>query len=105
MFPWPPMPLQPLDEGADRKLAHSDRLALPMMIAPAAFSRCAFINCSSCGIVVASTSMPASLVFVGLPARRIAAAAPVGAAAPDAASKRASRDVRRRERRSRLLIA
>ena len=40
MFVWPPMPLQPLDDGPDRKLAHSDRLALPMMIAPAAFSRC-----------------------------------------------------------------
>ena len=38
MFVWPPMPLQPLDDGPDRKLAHSDRLALPMMIAPAAFS-------------------------------------------------------------------
>ena len=35
------MPLQPLDDGPDRKLAHSDRLALPMMIAPAAFSLCA----------------------------------------------------------------
>ena len=34
------MPLQPLDDGPDRKLAHSDRLALPMMIAPAAFSCC-----------------------------------------------------------------
>src|SRR5215207_11581650 len=38
MFVWPPMPLQPLDEGLERKLAHSDRLALPMMIAPAALS-------------------------------------------------------------------
>src|SRR5436853_1175343 len=37
MFVWPPMPLQPLDEGPERKLAHSDRLALPMLIAPAAF--------------------------------------------------------------------
>src|SRR6266496_2721174 len=26
MFVWPPMPLQPLEEGPDRKLAHSDRL-------------------------------------------------------------------------------
>src|ERR671936_478362 len=38
MFVWPPMPLHPLDDGPDRKLAHSDRLALPMMIAPAALS-------------------------------------------------------------------
>src|SRR3954466_7943017 len=35
----PRMPLQPLDDGPDRKLAHSDRFALPMTIAPAAFSR------------------------------------------------------------------
>ena len=38
MFVWPPMPVQPLDDGPDRKLAHSDRFALAMMIAPAAFS-------------------------------------------------------------------
>ncbi len=37
MFVWPPMPLQPLDEGIDRKFAHSERLAFAMMIAPAAF--------------------------------------------------------------------
>src|SRR3954463_9555631 len=29
MLVWPPIPLQPLDEGADRKFAHSDRFALP----------------------------------------------------------------------------
>jgi hypothetical protein len=39
-------------------------------------SRFAFINASSCGIVVASTSMPATLVFGGLAVR------PTGAAAP-----------------------
>src|SRR6187399_1055581 len=27
MLVWPPIPLQPLDEGAERKLAHSERLA------------------------------------------------------------------------------
>ena len=31
MFVWPPIPLQPLDDGEDRKLAHSDRFALPMI--------------------------------------------------------------------------
>ena len=36
MFVWPPIPLQPLDDGPDRKFAHSDRLALAMTIAPAA---------------------------------------------------------------------
>ena len=39
MFVWPPMPLQPLDDGIDRKFAHSDRFALAMTIAPAAFIR------------------------------------------------------------------
>src|ERR671919_1530289 len=75
MFPWPPMPLQPLDDGADRKLAHSDRLALPMMIAPAAFS-CAAMNASS-GVLSASAQEPAvvgipgvltlSLTMIGIP--------------------------------------
>src|SRR5437870_1981455 len=35
----PPTPLQPLDELIDRKLAHSDRFALPRMTAPPARSR------------------------------------------------------------------
>src|ERR671930_347307 len=75
MFPWPPMPLQPLDDGADRKLAHSDRLALPMMIAPAAFSRCA-MNASA-GVLPASAQEPAvvaipvvltlSFTMIGIP--------------------------------------
>src|SRR5918911_2458534 len=62
MFVWPPMPLQPLDDGADRKFAHSDRFALPMMIAPAAFSRCA-MNASA-GVLPASAHEPA---LVGMP--------------------------------------
>ena len=62
MFVWPPMPLQPLDDGPDRKLAHSDRLALPMMIAPASFSRSA-MNASS-GVLPASAQEPA---VVGMP--------------------------------------
>src|SRR5580692_12356832 len=36
---WPPSVDQPLVEWVDRKFAHSDRLALPMMTAPAARSR------------------------------------------------------------------
>src|SRR5918996_4763689 len=56
------MPLQPLDDGPDRKLAHSDRLALPMMIAPAAFS-CAAMNASA-GVLPASAQEPA---VVGMP--------------------------------------
>src|SRR4051794_15372100 len=38
MFVWPPIPLQPEEDGADRKFAHSLRLAFARMIAPAAFS-------------------------------------------------------------------
>jgi hypothetical protein len=59
--------------------------------------RCEFINFWSCGIVVASTSIPETLVFGGLAAR------PITAATPDTPSKRASRVVRTRERRSRLI--
>src|SRR3954452_15425241 len=75
MFVRPPMPLQPLDDGPDRKLAHSDRLALPMMIAPAAFS-CFAMNASS-GALPASAQEPAvvgmpvvsmlSLTMIGIP--------------------------------------
>ena len=36
---WPPRVLQPLVEWVDRKLAHSDRFALPMITAPAERSR------------------------------------------------------------------
>ena len=45
MFVWPPIPLQPLDDGPDRKLAHSDRLAFPITSAPAALS-CWTMNAS-----------------------------------------------------------
>src|SRR5689334_6214635 len=75
MLVWPPIPLQPLEDGADRKLAHSDRLALPMMIAPAAFSRCT-MN-ASLGVLPASAQEPAvvampvvsmlSLTMIGIP--------------------------------------
>src|ERR671928_710367 len=57
MLVWPPMPLQPLDEGADRKFAHSERLALAMMIAPAARSR-RTMNASG-GVLPASAHEPA----------------------------------------------
>src|ERR687896_2662577 len=75
MLVWSPMPLQPLDDGPDRKLAHSDRLALPRMIAPAAFSR-STMNASS-GVLPASAQEPAvvgipvvlmlSLTMIGIP--------------------------------------
>jgi hypothetical protein len=56
------MPLQPLDDGAERKLAHSDRFALAMMIAPAAFSR--WMMNASPGVLPASAQEPA---VVGMP--------------------------------------
>src|ERR687892_352254 len=62
MFVWSPMPLQPLDDGADRKLAHSERLALPMMIAPAACSR-RTMNASA-GVLPGCAQEPA---VVGMP--------------------------------------
>ena len=75
MLVWPPMPLQPDDDGSDRKFAHSLRFALPMMIAPAAFSFAA-MNASS-GVLPASAHEPAvvgmpvvltlSLTMIGIP--------------------------------------
>src|SRR5919106_1305892 len=75
MFVWPPMPLHPLDDGAERKFAHSDRLALPRMIAPAARSR-STMNASG-GELPASAHDPAvvgmpvvlmlSLTMIGMP--------------------------------------
>src|SRR5919202_3462043 len=75
MLVWPPMPLQPLDDGPERKLAHSDRFALPMMIAPATFSRWT-MNASE-GVLPASAQEPAvvaipvvlmlSLTMIGIP--------------------------------------
>src|SRR3954469_22946423 len=71
------MPLQPLDEGPDRKFAHSERFALPMIIAPAAFNRWT-MNASS-GVLPASAHEPAvvampvvsmlSLTMIGRPSR------------------------------------
>src|SRR5262245_55092613 len=77
MFVWQPTPLQPLEDGPDRKFAHSERLALPMMIAPAALSWCA-MN-ASLGVLPARAHEPAvvgmpvvsmlSLTMIGMPRR------------------------------------
>src|SRR3954453_4697216 len=77
MVVWTPMALQPLDYGAERKLAPSERLALAMMIAPAAFRRGA-MNASA-GVLPASAHEPAvvgmpvvsmlSLTMIGMPSR------------------------------------
>src|SRR6476619_6975443 len=75
MFVWPPTPLQPLDEGPDRKFAHSLRLALAMISAPAALRRPA--RNASPGVLPASAHEPAvvgmpvvstlSLTMIGMP--------------------------------------
>src|SRR5437016_13042512 len=62
MFVCPPIPLQPLDDGADRKFAHSERFALAMISAPAARSRWT-MNASG-GVLPASAHDPA---VVGMP--------------------------------------
>src|SRR3954452_23043986 len=62
MFVWPPIPLQPLEEGPERKFAHSLRLALPMIRAPAALSR--RTRKASLGVEPARAHEPA---VVGMP--------------------------------------
>src|SRR5215218_3107832 len=55
---WPPRPLHPLDECVERKFAHSLRVVLPRMTAPAARRRAA--TCASlCGFAPTSASEPA----------------------------------------------
>ena len=58
----PPRPLQPLDECVERKFAHSLRLALPRITAPAARSRAATPE-SCAAIEPASASEPAVVVI------------------------------------------
>src|SRR6185503_13129265 len=76
-FVWPPRPLQPLDECVERKLAHSLRLVLPRMTAPASRSFCT-MNASRRAIEPSRASEPAvvairsavsmlSLIKTGIP--------------------------------------
>ena len=58
----PPRPLQPLVECVERKLAHSLRLVLPRMIAPASRRRAA-MNASFGGREPASASEPAVVII------------------------------------------
>src|SRR2546429_322326 len=100
MLVCPPMPLQPLDDGPERKFAHSDRLAFAMMIAPASFSRCT-MNASS-GLLPASAQEPAGPGAPGVGGGGAAARpAPAGRAPPGVG---ASPAVRTSKRRNRLLI-
>src|SRR4051812_50098643 len=94
MLVCPPMPLHPDDETLERKFAHSERLALPMISAPAALSR-RTMNASA-GVLPASAHEPAvvgipvvstlSLTMIGIPSsgrwsppRRAASAAAASA--------------------------
>src|SRR4051812_3933883 len=58
----PPRPLQPDDDAMPRKLAHSDRLVLPRMIAPAARSFWT-TNASASACEPSSASDPAVVVI------------------------------------------
>ena len=51
---WPPRPDQPLDEKKERKFAHSLRVVLPRMTAPAARSRAATVESWSAGVPTSS---------------------------------------------------
>ena len=90
MFVWPPMPLQPLDDGPDRKFAHSDRLALPMISAPAALS-CWTMNASS-GVLPASAQEPA---VVGMPVVLMLSLTMIGMPSSGRSSPPTARRVRR----------
>ena len=59
---WPPLPLQPLDDFEDRKFAHSERLVLPRMTAPALRS-CSATKASRGALAPTSASDPA-VVFI-----------------------------------------
>src|SRR5918912_1533523 len=58
----PPRPLQPLEECVERKFAHSLRLVLPRITAPAARSRSA-TNASRAGIEPLRASDPAVVII------------------------------------------
>src|SRR5689334_8355167 len=57
LFVCPPRPLQPLDDVNERKLAHSDRFALPRITAPAA--RSLVTRDASAGLLPTSANDPA----------------------------------------------
>src|SRR5258706_11583774 len=58
----PPRPLQPLVEWVERKFAHSLRLVLPRITAPAARSRAA-MKASLGGVTPASAKEPAVVIM------------------------------------------
>src|SRR6266581_2667703 len=58
----PPRALQPLDDWLDRMFAHSERLVLPRITAPAARSR-AISGASRGGVTPASASDPAVVIM------------------------------------------
>src|SRR6201986_4726868 len=74
---WPPRVDQPLVECVDRKFAHSDRFALPMMTAPASRSRetrnassgSADSNAGEPAVVGIPATWTLSLTRTGMPSR------------------------------------
>jgi len=61
-FAWPPRPLHPLEECVDLKFAHSLRLVLPRMMAPA--SRSFFAMKASCGGIEPSSAYDPAVVVM-----------------------------------------
>src|SRR5918993_5931418 len=61
-FVWPPRELQPEDDRVERKFAHSLRLVLPRITAPAARRRCTR-KASRLGRLPASASEPAEFTM------------------------------------------
>ena len=61
-FVWPPRPLQPLDPCVERKFAHSLKLVLPRMTAPASRRR-STMNASRGGRAPANASEPAVVII------------------------------------------
>ncbi len=61
-FVWPPRELQPDDERVERKFAHSERLVLPMITAPASRRRFT-MNASTAGRFSASAIDPAEFTM------------------------------------------
>src|SRR5206468_4382278 len=62
-FVRPPRPLHPLLEWLERMFAHSERLVLPRMTAPACRNLCA--TCESCGAIdPISASEPAVVIIL-----------------------------------------
>src|SRR5207244_11340860 len=63
---WPPRPDQPLDEKKERKFAHSLRVVLPRMTAPAARRRAATVESWSAGVPTSANEPAAVCIWSGV---------------------------------------